>query len=520
MKSPLHILHLEDDPNDFALIRTTLETEGIACVTTRVENQDDFVAALGQEGIDLILSDCSLPGFDGLSALKIAHSKQPDLPVIFVSGIPGEEMVIESLKSGATDFVLKERLVRLAPAVRRAMHDVQERVERKQREAQIIETQKMEMIGQLAAGVAHDFNNILAVIMGYSDLITADLPHDSLLRSYTEEIFLASEQAAGLTRQLLVFSRKQTVRPVVLNLNEVIRSMDKMLPRLMGETIKIETVLEEPCGRIRADSGYIGQLLMNLIINARDAMPEGGRLTIQTRNVLASAEDVHESGSNRYVVLTVSDVGMGMTADVKEKLFDAFFTTKAEGKGIGLGLTTCQMIAKQSHARIEVISQEGKGTTFNVYFPSIDQPLPAELPPASSAARLRGTETVLVVEDEAALRRVACMGLKAQGYTVLQAENGLEGLHVVNEHKGPPIALVITDVIMPQMGGNAMAEELKATHPDLKILFCSGYNDATVVGRGVIDLGTNFLPKPYSLSTLTGKVRKMLDQPQTPAVNP
>ena len=242
MKSPLHILHLEDDPNDAALVQSTLEAEGITCATTCVQNRDDFVAALERGGIDLILSDFSLPAFDGLSAIAIVRARWPDLPVILVSGTLGEERAIDSLKSGATDYVLKEHLSRLAPAVRRAMQEVEERAERRRLEAQFIEAQKMEVIGQLASGVAHDFNNILAVIIGYSDLITSDLGPDSPLRKYTEEIRHASERAAGLTRQLLVFSRKQTVQPVVLDLNDVVKDLDKMLRRLIDENIEMTIV--------------------------------------------------------------------------------------------------------------------------------------------------------------------------------------------------------------------------------------------------------------------------------------
>ncbi|MGD0615740.1 MAG: response regulator, partial [Verrucomicrobiota bacterium] len=251
MKSPLHILHLEENPNDAALIQSTLEAEGIACATTCVQNHDDFVAALEHGGIDLILSDCSLPAFDGMSALKIAHAQWPAIPLILVSGSLGEELAIDSLKNGATDYVLKERLVRLAPAVRRAMQEVEARAERRLLEAQFIEAQKLEVIGQLTRGVAHDFNNILAVIMGYSDLMMQDLGPEDRLRKHVGEIRDASERAARLTGQLLVFSRKQTVRPVMLDLNDVVKGLDKILHRFIDENIEMTIVPGKQLGRVK-----------------------------------------------------------------------------------------------------------------------------------------------------------------------------------------------------------------------------------------------------------------------------
>jgi CheY-like chemotaxis protein len=255
MKSPLHILHLEDDPNDAALVQSTLEADGITCATTCVQNHDDFVAALEHGGIDLILSDFSLPAFDGLSAAEIVRTKWPAIPLILVSGTLGEERAIDSLKGGATDYVLKGHLSRLVPAVRRAMHEVEERAERQRLEAQFIEAQKLEVIGQLAGGVAHDFNNILAVIMCYSDLMLEELGPDSPMRKHAEEIRSASERAAGLTRQLLVFSRKQLVQPVVLDLNDVLEDLSKMLRRLIDENIELTILPGKQIGRVKADCG-------------------------------------------------------------------------------------------------------------------------------------------------------------------------------------------------------------------------------------------------------------------------
>ena len=514
MKSPLCILHLEDNPNDAALVEATLEAGGITCTTTCVQNHDDFVAALEHGGFDLILSDFSMPAFDGLSALKIARAEQPNLPVILVSGTLGEELAIDSLKNGATDYVLKERLARLVPAVRRAMHEVEERAERRRLELQFIEAQKMEVIGQLAGGVAHDFNNILAVIMCYSDLITSDLSPDSPLLKYTDEIQHASERAVGLTRQLLVFSRKETVQPVVLDLNDVVKGLDKMLRRLIDENIEMTIAPGKRTGRVKADSGYLGQVLMNLVVNARDAMPNGGKLTIATNNVALDENHARTHAGvipGDYVMLSVSDTGTGMTDEVKARLFEAFFTTKSKGKGTGLGMATCQTIVQQSGGHIGVDSEIGKGTTFKIYFPRVEQPLDIDVRPIQTGPLSRGTETLMVVEDDPSVRRLARRVLETQGYEVLSASNGQDALDAAREHKGSPIRLVVTDVIMPLMGGKVMAEGLKTTYPDLEILFTSGYTDGAITHHGVLEAGVEFLPKPYTPAILARKVRELLD---------
>jgi two-component system, cell cycle sensor histidine kinase and response regulator CckA len=514
MKTPLHILHLEDDPNDAALVQSTLEAEGITCATTCVQNHDDFVAALEHGGIDLILSACTLPMFDGLSATEVARTRWPAIPLIHVSGTLGEERAIDSLKSGATDYVLKECLARLAPAVRRAMQEVEERAEHRRLEAQFIELQKMEAIGQLAGGVAHDFNNILGVIMGYSDLIASELEPESPLRMFTEEIRLASERATGLTRQLLVFSRKQTVQPVVLDLNEVVHDLDKMLRRLIDENIAMTIVPGKQTGRVKADSGYVGQVLMNLVVNARDAMHNGGKLSIATTNVTLDENYARaHTGAipGDYVMLSVSDTGTGMTEEVKARLFEAFFTTKPKGKGTGLGLATCQIIVKQCGGHIGIYSEVGKGTTFKIYFPRVEQPLDIAARLIQTGPLPRGTETLLVVEDEPSVRHLARGVLVAQGYEVLSASNGQDALHVAREHKGSLIRLVVTDMVMPRMGGKVMAEWLRTTHPELKILFTSGYTDDAIAQHGVLEPGIAFLPKPYTPGILARKVRAMLD---------
>ena len=388
----------------------------------------------------------------------------------------------------------------------------------KKLEAQFIEAQKMEVIGHLAGGIAHDFNNILAVIIGYSDLIMARLEPGSPLREFTEEIQHASDRAVGLTQQLLVFSRKQTVKTVVLDLNDVMQDLDKMLQRLIDENITMTIIPGKQTGLVKADAGHVGQVLMNLLVNARDAMPNGGKLIITTENVTLNPSDALSHGGaipGDYVMLSVRDSGTGMTEEVKKHLFEPFFTTKPLGKGTGLGLATCQTIVQQCGGHIEVQSELGKGTAFKIYFPRVEPLMDPPAKPVAMPAPGRGTETLLLVEDDPAVRHLACHILESQGYTVLRANNGQDALHVAQDHKGP-IQLVITDVIMPLMGGKVMAEWLQTTYPGLRVLYTSGYTDDAISHHGVLENGVEFLPKPYTQATLLRKVRAMLDDETDP----
>jgi signal transduction histidine kinase len=511
---------LEDDENDAALVQASLGAGAILSTTRRVHTRDAFDAALNGGEIDLILSDYSMPGFDGISALQMAHTRCPKVPVIFVSGTLGEEKAIDSLKNGATDYILKGSLARLAPAVKRAMEEVDARLERQRLEERFIEAQKMEVIGRLAGGVAHDFNNILAVIMGYNEVMLSEFEPESTLYKSAVEIRDASERAAGLTKQLLVFSRKQTVQPVILDLENSVQKLESMLGRLVGANIKMTIIGEDPVGYIRADNGYIGQVLMNLVVNACDAMPNGGNLTIATANVTLDQDyaDAHPGEKpGHFVRLRVRDTGTGITDDVRAHLFEAFFTTKPIGKGTGLGLATCQSIVRQCGGHIDVASELGQGATFDIYFPRVDRPgaeTSASLDQIGAAKG--GTETLLIVEDDASLRNLARTVLEKRGYKVLLASDGLDGLRVAREHQGTPIRLVITDVIMPGMNGKVMADELIADHPGLKILFTSGYTDDAMAHEGVLDPGVHLLLKPHTPAALAGKVRELLDAPDVP----
>jgi two-component system, cell cycle sensor histidine kinase and response regulator CckA len=513
MKKPLNILIAEDSPDDADMVIHELRRAGFDPKWKRVETEPDFLAEM-KNSPDVILSDYSMPKFSGLRAAKLLQESGLNIPFILISGTVGEDVAVEAMKQGATDYLLKDRIARLGPAVERALREIQERVERKRAEAQFVVAQKMEVIGQLAGGMAHDFNNILAVIIGYGDLMMPELDAKSLPHKCAVEIRHAADRAVALTRQLLVFSRKQTVQMTVVDLDDVVKDLDKMLHRLIDENVELTIVPGKQIGRIKADSGQIGQVLMNLIVNARDAMPNGGKLTVETGNVTLDENFARTHAgmtAGDYVMLVVTDTGTGMSNEVKAHLFEAFFTTKPKGKGTGLGLVTCQTIVKQCGGCIEVQSELGKGTTFKIYFPRVEQPLNTTAQPAKGKPLARGTETLLVVEDEPSLRHLACNILESQGYNVLSANNGKEGLRVARECKGGPIRLVITDVIMPQMSGKVMAEWLKAVYPDLKILFTSGYPDDALGQHGELEPGISFLPKPYTPIALAHKVRELLD---------
>jgi len=381
-------------------------------------------------------------------------------------------------------------------------------------EAQIIEAQKMDVIAQLTAGVTHDFNNILSVVLGYSEMMISDLAPDSHLLRSVEGIRHAALRGGGLTRQLLVFSRKEAVLPVVLDLNEITGNIEDMLRRLIDENIELTLTRGARIGRFKADQGHVEQVVLNLVINARDAMPEGGKISVVTSDISVSENDTLRHPGvpvGHYVSLRITDTGSGMTDETKARLFQPFFTTKPKDKGTGLGLTTCQMIVKQSGGYIAVSSELEKGTTFEVYFPRLAES--AETTPTLQPWPLsRGTEKILVVEDDLAVRQLNCMVLKNQGYEVVSATNGDEALRIVLNDRGPKISLVISDVVMPGMGGQAMAKKLEETNPFLKILFTSGYTEDTIVSHGGLQQGVAFLSKPYTVATLSRRVRELLDE--------
>jgi two-component system, cell cycle sensor histidine kinase and response regulator CckA len=386
--------------------------------------------------------------------------------------------------------------------------------ERKEMEQQLRQKHKMEAIGQLAGGLAHDFNNLLTVIKGNSDILS-DAPQSAAQQRSVEQIRNAADRAASLTRQLLAFTRMQVLQPTVLDLNAVVTELSKMLPRLISEHIEFLFVPDLKLGRVKADRGQLEQIIMNLAVNARDAMPHGGKLVVETKNVVldeAYAGKHPSAKPGRYVLLTVSDTGHGMDAETQSHIFEPFFTTKEQGKGTGLGLATVYGIVKQSSGFIWVYSEPGRGATFKIYLPRVDESIELTQTSTHEVAAIRGTETLLLAEDEEAVRELVAGFLRKNGYTVLEAKNGVEAL-LLAEQQNSAIDLLLTDLMMPKMGGWELAERLLARRPGLKVLYVSGYSEYTANQRAPRDWRGAFVQKPFSMDILARKVREILEKP-------
>ncbi len=672
----LHLLILEDNPDDAELAVKELERKGFDVKWTRVDTEKAFREALAEKP-DLILSDYHVPSFDAVAALQIYRQLKLEIPLIIFSGTIGEEMAVECMKSGATDYVLKDNLSRLCPVVKRALEEmktyrknrqaeeslresesrykrlysmtrlmcdnlpelmwtkdlenrfifankaccekllnakdidepvgktdmyfadrekkshpenpeyhtfgetctgsdlvvletkkplrfeefgnlkkrlvhidvykapfldekgnligtvgcarditrekeIEKEIEKEQRkaeeekeklEAQLRQSQKMEAIGTLAGGIAHDFNNLLTVIIGNAQLSLMNAIEDKSLRNGIEEIKKAGEKAASLTRQLLAFSRKQIIKPEVLDINIVVNETKKMLKRVIGEDIEFQTVLEPRLWKVYADFGQIDQIIINMVINARDAMPQGGKLTIDTTNADLNKNYFHEHDIEEepgpYVILAVSDTGSGMDKETRERIFEPFFTTKEVGKGTGLGLSTIYGIVKQNNGFVWVYSEPGQGSTFKIYLPKMKNDAENAEKKQTPVDDPGGSETVLVVEDDDFLRNMAQNALRRYGYKVLVAENGEDALRVCKELDGQ-IDLMITDVIMPKMGGKKLAERLQPLYPQIKVIYMSGYTDNAIVHHGVLAPELNFIEKPFSPEGLARKAREVL----------
>ena len=509
-RRPIRVLFVEDDPNDAALIRRELLRAGLEPVGERVETESAYLAAL-DPALDVILADFSLPGFSAPRALELLQRRHLDVPFIVISGTIGEDLAVRALQSGAADYLLKDRLGRLGLAVTRAIEDRRRKRERRLLEDQYRQSQKMQAIGLLAGGVAHDFNNLLTAIQGYCDLLSRALGPGSEHQPDLGEIKNAAARAANLTRQLLAFSRQQTLEPHVLDLGESIDSLQPMLTRLIGEHIQI-VMRPGAAGHVRADAGQIEQVLLNLALNARDAMSGGGTLTLELADVVldeTSTRDHPDINPGPYVRLAVTDTGTGMDQATVARIFEPFFTTKPKGKGTGLGLSTVYGIVKQSGGLMTVDSEPGRGTTFTVYLPRVDEPVEAPIrksePPPQG-----GSETILVAEDEPGVHRLVSRVLKQLGYEVLLATTPEQALAHARDHDGP-IHLLLSDVVLPQMSGRALADRIRERRPEVAVLYMSGYTDVMIAQLGMLDAGTPFLQKPFSPSLLARRIRASLD---------
>jgi len=630
----VRVLMVEDNDSDAVLIRRELGRLSPPPDVQHVRTQPAFVAALDGFAPHVILCDHNIPGFGGWEALELAQRARPDVPFILVTGSLDEETAVRYLKDGAADYILKDRLVRLGPALLEALERARQRdalrrqerllrqiidanpslifvkdwsgrfvlvnqataqvygttvdslvgktdadfnrnaeevahflrddrdvmssgrskiiaeepvtnpagetrwfqtikvplrrpeegsatllgvateiTERKRLEEQLLQAQKMEAVGQLAGGVAHDFNNILTAIVGYTDLLAGELGGNVRHLEDLEEIRKAARRAAALTRQLLAFSRKQVLEPRIIDVNGVVLNLDKMLRSLIAENIELKTELADNLAAARADPNQIEQVIMNLAINARDAMPDGGTVTIETGN--ATLDDAYAAQHvsvipGEYVMLAVSDTGCGMDEKTKSRVFEPFFTTKPVGRGTGLGLSTVYGIVKQTGGNIWLYSEPGKGTTFKIYLPAIAA-LPEDIGKVAPAEAVqRGGETVLVVEDDEQLRRLTHRALASQGYTVLEADRGSTALDIARRHKGH-IDLLLTDVIMPDTNGRKLAETIRAARPGIRVLYMSGYPDGAIASHGMLEPGVAYLAKPFTTEAVTRRVREVLE---------
>jgi signal transduction histidine kinase len=509
------------DDNQFycRMLQTTLTEWGYDVVTAG-DGRQAWELLRGPDAPRLALIDWMMPEMDGLELCRrVRAAAMPGPPyLILLTAKGGKENIITGLEAGADDYIpkpfdLDELRARLRVGLR--IVELQAALAARVRELEdaLSGAQKMEAIGRLAGGVAHDFNNLLTIILNGADMVLAGDRLDDRQRELLHMVRQAGERGAGLTQQLLAFSRKQILSPEVLDLNALVADLQRMLRRLINEDIELATVLDPQPGRVQADRGQLVQVIMNLVVNARDAMPLGGRLTITTRN-----EEVAEPRGRgprsvppgSYVVLGIRDTGCGMDEGTLGHLFEPFFTTKGPGQGTGLGLATVYGIVKQSGGAIQVESAPNQGATFCIFLPRTEK----ELAPATGAgpapARCPGRETVLLVEDEDQVRVMARRVLESNDYTVLEARDGTEALHIGLQARGP-IHLMLTDVVLPRTSGPQLAGRLEPLRPNMKILFMSGYTDDAITQHSVASSGRPFLQKPFTAAGLAGKVREVLD---------
>jgi signal transduction histidine kinase len=503
----------EDSEDDLLLVLRVIRQGGYDPLYRWVSSAEAMRQALDEGEWDVVIADHSMPGFSGLEALRIAREVTPEVPFLLVSGTVGEEVAVEAMRSGARDYVLKGNLVRLPPAIERELEQAASRRERRRLEDEVRQMQKIEAIGRLAGGVAHDFNNLLTAINGFADLVLERLDPADPAHGEVREIRRAGERASDLTRQLLAFGRRQVLAPQVLDLGALVRGMQPMLRRLIGEDVELVAFIADDPALVRADPGQLEQVVLNLAINARDAMPTGGRLTIEVQPIAFDgpvAERHLGLEAGRYVQLAVTDTGVGMDDVTRAHVFEPFFTTKPPGQGTGLGLSTVWGIVRQSGGQVWFYSEPGVGTAFKLYFPLVSEFVAPVAAPPAPRAPTGGSETILVVEDEEAVRGVVVRQLARLGYTALVAPNAEAARRLAVTHAGP-IDLLLTDVVMPGIGGPTLARELQEARPGLPVLFVSGYTDDTIVKHGVLEPGVQFLQKPFTADALGRRVREVLD---------
>ena len=521
-RAPLRVLIVDDSAEDAELMVRALERGGRSVAHERVQTEAALASALAKPRWDVVLSDYTLARCSALAALAVLKATDIDLPFIVVSGTTGEETAVAAMKAGAHDFLVKSRVSGLAASVERELRAAEERRRAEQARSgdasdqqrlheQLRQAQKMEAVGQLAGGVAHDFNNVLTAILGYVGLLTDQIGPDKPIGRDLREIRLAAERAAVLTQQLLAFSRKQVLAVRPLDLSDMVRNLEPMLRRLMPEPIRIETTLADAPDPVRADPTQLEHLLINLAVNGRDAMPNGGTLTIATGSVDLDDRFVamHPGASpGRHSTLKVTDTGIGMAPDVQRRIFEPFFTTKERGRGTGLGLAAAYGTVKQLRGYIGVDSEPGKGTSFTIYLPRTHE-VPQKVDMSVPTGTPVGAETILLVEDESGVRSFARIALQRFGYRVLEAESAESALSLLGTLDGP-VDLLLTDVVLPGMDGRELATRVAADRPTTRVLFMSGYAASLRTDDGFLSPGVQMLEKPFSAQLLLTRTRQIL----------
>jgi len=519
MKQPLHVLHIEDSAEDCALIERLLSRDGMACEISRVETHRQVFDALQNDSIDIVLSDYKLPGFSGAQALEITQALRPEIPFVFVSGTIGEETAIQSLRCGATDYVLKSNLSRLAPTIRHALAEAEERMLRRQLRHRFHEVERLEAIGTLAHGIAHEFNNILTIILGHASLIDANCRQPELVLERAQTIMEAGQRGATVVEQLMAFARTSDGPTKPIDLNHFIQDKLDRLKGKLPPQVELAFVPADNLPPIMADAPKLDLMLMNLVANSVEAMPDGGTITLLTD--LASGKGTPDLppklNSVNYVCLMVADSGKGMDTATKGHVFEPFYTTKEQGQSSGMGLPVVYGLMHAHHGYIDIASEPGEGTTISLFFP-VTPTVATKAPPLTLGPdpSLRGSETILVVEDEPEVGSFLETILESYGYHVLLAHEYEEALKLFHEHYGQ-VELVFSDIGLPKVDGISLCAKLRTLKADLPIILASGYSPKKFQARMEdLDAGA-FLAKPYHTHHILQSVRKVLDNSKVPA---
>jgi signal transduction histidine kinase len=510
MPQPLRVLFIGDAGADG--VEAELRNGGFEPSFERILTEAQLQTALA-EVWDIAISEFTAGEFGAMAALRAIQERGIDLPLIVVSGKAKDADALLALQAGAADHLSRRNLMRLNAAVVREIRGARMRRERNRLEEQFRQAQKMEAVGRLAGGVAHDFNNLLTVITGYSDMLLAGRDLKESQRTALEEIRRSAERGGALTHQLLAFSRRQPLEARMVYINELVMHIERMLKRLIGEDIELVTIPAAAQDVVEADPSRLEQVVMNLVVNARDAMPNGGKLTIETGTVqLSPSFSAKQVGlpPGEYVTLSITDTGIGMDEETQSHMFEPFFTTKNPGRGTGLGLATAYGIIRQSGGAIQIVSQLGKGTMARIYLPPARAKTPVAAERSAQAGPMTGVETILLVEDEARVRKLIVDVLTSRGYRVLEATRGEEALRLSKLHDGA-IHLMVVDVVMPEISGPELVRQIAPIRPGTNVLYISGYTDEAIVHHGIPESGAAFLQKPFLPDALARKVREVLD---------